>query len=160
MIYIVIAIPVIILILLFVSNITIREYSKINTNDSTNDNYAEISQQKTKAEIKTFPIKINDKTIFINIENVTSFTADNNYVNLNDIEGNKYLLDNSLKNLMDKLPANFIRIHRSTIVNKKLIKEIYKYFNGRYAIIMNDKLKSKLISSQSYSKTIKEIIEL
>lgn len=156
-------------------NITIREYKDINNNPSNTEantrNQESISQEtqieNSKEQVDNqhqsythFPVKIGDKVIFIKYDDIASFTADNIYVNLNDIEGNKYLLDNSLNNLEEKLPQYFIRVHRSTIVNRNLIKEIHKYLNGRFALIMKDKINTKIVSSQSYATKIKELIEI
>lgn len=163
MIYIALVLPVIVLTLIIITllalNITMKKYDKLNLTN-LNENKFKESEEVKKESILTFPIKVNDKTILINIETIIAFSAEGNYVILNDVEGNKYHFEFSLKNLIEKLPENFIRIHRSTIINKKMIKEIHKYFNGRYALIMNNKLKSKFISSQSYSTIIKKIIEI
>jgi DNA-binding LytR/AlgR family response regulator len=177
--YIIIAaLVVIVLVILFIIkevNITIREYKNLNNShpyaDEEIDRSKDISQETltedpkeqpdNKSKITTnFPVKIGDKVIFIKVENIVSFTADNIYVNLNDIDCNKYLLDNSLSNLELILPVNFIRIHRSTIVNRNLIKEIHKYLNGRFALFMKDKMGTKFISGQSYAARIKELIEI
>jgi two-component system, LytTR family, response regulator len=177
--YIVIAALVVIaLVILFIIkevNITIREYRNINRGQPLDDEKNKISkdisqepliegpkeQLDNKSQITAnFPVKIGDKVIFIKVENIVSFTADNIYVNLNDIDCNKYLLDNSLSNLELRLPVNFIRVHRSTIVNRNLIKEIHKYLNGRFALFMKDKIGTKFISGQSYAAKIKELIEI
>lgn len=154
-------------------NITIKEYKNLNNKSgesivtNQNENKQEpIAEPSKNYNIKQnhfnsdFPVKIGDKVILIKYDNIVSFTADNIYVNLNDIDGNKYLIDNSLNSLEEKLPANFLRVHRSTIINRDLIREIHKYLNGRYALLMKDKTNSKIISSQSYSPKIKELIEL
>lgn len=155
-------------------NISIKEYKDIKNNPSDIEaetlNQEEINQERKIENFKEqsdkqhqsntdFPVKIGEKVIFIKYDNIVSFTADNIYVNLNDIDGNKYLLDNSLNNLEEKLPVKFIRVHRSSIVNSNLIKEIHKYLNGRFALIMKDKTNTKIISSQSYTTKIKELIE-
>jgi two-component system LytT family response regulator len=177
--YIVIAALVVIaLLILFIIkevNITTREYKNLNSSQPFADEKIEMSknisqepliespkeQIDNRSQITTnFPVKIGDKVIFIKIENIVSFTADNIYVNLNDIDCNKYLLDNSLSNLELRLPVNFIRVHRSTIVNRNLIKEIHKYLNGRFALFMKDKIGTKFISGQSFAAKIKELIEI
>jgi DNA-binding LytR/AlgR family response regulator len=175
---VIVAIVVIALVVLLIIkevNITIREYKNLNysqpyADDEIRRNKNISEETKTedpneepdnKYQITTnFPVKIGDKVIFIKVENIVSFTADNIYVNLNDIDCNKYLLDNSLSNLELRLPINFIRIHRSTIINRNLIKEIHKYLNGRFALFMKDKIGTKFISGQSYAAKIKELIEI
>lgn len=165
MIYLLIFLPVVILILvlfvIFGLNITLKKYKQLNIENSKEIKEEVLEEDETKSEIlETFPVKINDKTIFVKMEKIIAFCAEDNYLTLKDMDGNSYLFDYTLKSLSEKLPKNFIRIHRSVIINKTHIKEIHKYFNGRYAVIMNDKLNSKIISSQSYSTVIKELTRI
>jgi two-component system LytT family response regulator len=58
--------------------------------------------------------------------------------------------------LEEKLPDEFVRIHRSFIINTDLIKEIRKSFNGSLAFVLNDKEMTRLNSSRSYSASLRE----
>ncbi len=113
-----------------------------------------------KVSVSKFPVKIGDKLIFIEPENIVFFKANDNYVDLFDNQSNKYLLDQTLNELESKLPNSFFKIHRSIIVNGALISEIHKYLNGRFALIMNDQAKTKLISSRSHAPVIKQLYRL
>ena len=113
-----------------------------------------------KITVNKFPVKIGDRLIFIEPENIVFFKANDNYVYLYDNESNKYLLDLTLNDLESKLNNTFFKIHRSIIVNGARIIEIQKYLNGRFVLIMNDVTKTKLISSKSYSSTVKQLFQL
>jgi two-component system LytT family response regulator len=58
--------------------------------------------------------------------------------------------------LENRLPGEFVRIHRSFIVNKLMIKEIQKHFKGTYVFVMNDPAGTKITSAGSYSESIKQ----
>ena len=79
---------------------------------------------------------------------------------IHDLEGNEYITDYTLKSIEPKTPKDFIRIHRSYIVNTKAIKEIHKYFNGKYACVLRDKPQSKVVSSLSYTEQVKALFRI
>ena len=110
--------------------------------------------------MEKFPVNIGNKVIFIQEDQIIYFKADDNFVYLFNGEGNKYLMDITLGELLDKLPTNYLKIHRSTIVNSNKIIEIQKYLNGRYALIMDDAIKSKLMSSKSNAEGIRTLYQI
>jgi hypothetical protein len=61
----------------------------------------------------------------------------------------------SLNELVQRLPDNFIRVYKSFIVNNEMIKEVYRHFNGRFAITMGNRGGSRLISGSTYYETLK-----
>lgn len=64
--------------------------------------------------------------------------ADGNYISIHT-EKTKHLQLETLSNFEKKLnPKNFVRIHRSIIVNLHFIKEIQSHFNGDYSVIMKN----------------------
>jgi len=50
-------------------------------------------------------------------------------------------------------PAEFLRIHRSTIVRIDRIKELHPWFNGDYQVTLKDG--TKLTMSSSYKQKLK-----
>jgi two-component system LytT family response regulator len=61
------------------------------------------------------------------------------------------LLRESLSWLESRLdPKNFLRIHRSTIVNLNKIKEVQSWFYGEYRILLYDG--TALMLSRTYRK--------
>ena len=87
------------------------------------------------------------------------FSAENNYIFLTDVTGNNYLVDSNLADLEIKLPKEFIRIHKSTIINKNLIREVKKLGNGRFNLIMKCDKERVISCSKSYNEKIKSIID-
>ena len=53
-----------------------------------------------------------------------------------------------------------MQINRANIVNTQRIKEIEKHFNGKYQILMKDKVQTRLISGGTFGDSIKELFEL
>lgn len=114
----------------------------------------------TQKDIRDYyPVKEGNKITLIRYDEIVDFSANNNYIFLTDINGRDYVVDSNLTDLESKLPADFIRVHKSTIINKKLISEVKKLANGRYDLVMKCE-KSRVIScSKNYNEKIKKIID-
>ncbi len=70
-------------------------------------------------EITNIPVKLGDRMLFIKIDDIIYFSADEKYVTIHTKDGKTYLSDSSLKSLEEKLTEKFIRVHRSLLVNIK-----------------------------------------
>lgn len=106
-----------------------------------------------------YPVKEGSKISLIRFDEIVDFSANNNYVFLTDMTGKDYLVESNLTELESKLPKDFMRVHKSTIINSKLIGEIKKLANGRYDLVMKCD-KSRIIScSKSYNENIKSLID-
>ncbi len=71
----------------------------------------------------------------------------------------KFTYKNTLHHLEELLPGNFVRTHRSYIVNIEFIKDIEPWFNGAYQItLINEEQNVPL--SRSHSKYFKEIMQM
>lgn len=119
-----------------------------------------IEALNTRKEFKSFPVKIGDKIIFIKPEDISYLEAKDKYVFIVTDENKEYLTDFSLSSLEDKLPRNFVRVHRAHIINTDKIKEIHKGFNSCFSIIMKDSAKSRIQTGRSYNDQVKAIFEL
>jgi two-component system, LytTR family, response regulator len=74
---------------------------------------------------------------FINVRDIAWIGADGNYADVH-AGGRTYTLRETLASLEAKLdPAEFARIHRSTIVNIRRIREIEPWFNGHHVVILD-----------------------
>lgn len=94
------------------------------------------TDNKSITQQKKLPISLGNKIYFIEIPNIQYVIADGNYVNI-FANNTKHVLRETLNNFEKKLgPADFIRIHKSFIVNLDFIKEIKKSSNGSYQICM------------------------
>jgi len=116
--------------------------------------------QAPKKEITSIPVKLGDRMLFVRIEDVSYFLAEEKYVNIVTKDGKTYLSDFPLKSLEEKLGESFLRIHRSLLVNVKRIKEINKHYGSRFVIKMDDSSQSKLISGRGYCEQVKGLGEI
>ena len=63
------------------------------------------------------------RTITIGAENITFLEGDGNYTYVYTCAGRKYLICKTLKWLACKLDSNFIRVHKSFLVNSDYVME-------------------------------------
>lgn len=91
----------------------------------------------------------------INVEDIIYLTAASPYVNIY-LHSKKYLITNTLKSLEEQLNRNqFVRIHKSHIVNVSKVKSIISRQNGDYDItLLNDIV---LRVSRNYASNFKII---
>ncbi len=115
-----------------------------------------LAQNYEQKKPTAFPVRLGDRILLLRYEQLSYFEADDKYVALFTVAGKKYLTDNTLNGLEQKLPSNFLRVQKSYIINKEKIKEIHKHFNGRFVIIMDDKTQSRILSGMTFYEVIKE----
>ncbi|QNL50988.1 response regulator [Olivibacter sp. SDN3] len=115
---------------------------------------------KPKKEISSISIKVGDRIIFIKTADIVFIVAEEKYVFLYDTKGNKHLTDYTLQRLEEKLPNDFLRIHRGSIINRHYIKEIRKGFNGSFTFVMANPEASRLKSSRGYQEAIRMQLDL
>lgn len=114
-----------------------------------------MKQLLVKKDIKTLTVKIGDRILLIKLDDILFIDAEDKYVFLNTADGKKHLTDFTISALEDKLPEQFLRIHRGTIINTDHIKEIRKGFNGALVFYLNH-TDAKLTSSRSNGDMLRE----
>ena len=86
----------------------------------------------------SFPIKANGKICFVEMNTIQYIEASGYYIEIFTLE-KKYLHRESLTRILSKLdPLQFIRIHRSTIINSKYLLEINHIGAGDIEVQMKD----------------------
>ncbi|MHA4842889.1 LytR/AlgR family response regulator transcription factor [Flavitalea antarctica] len=97
-----------------------------------------------------FLVKLGQKLIFVDTACVHLFEADNKIVYLQDHEGNRYTIDQTLEKLEETLdPHKFFRVNRRYLVNIDAIQHIRPYFNNRLKLCVKGNLpKDDLIVSR------------
>ncbi len=142
---------------------TIEKIDQFNDVESTiniENLIEQFNREYKKNDATSIPVKVGDKVIFIRLDEVSYFQADEKYVSVVTKHAKSYTLDSSLKRLQEKLPDYFVRVHKSYLINKNLLKEIRKHFNNRFVLILEDYNQSKLTSGRSYYNKIKTMFEL
>jgi len=88
--------------------------------------------------ISTILVSDRNKKHSIYVSEILYFSANPPYINLH-LEGKKYLYNETLKSISVKLnPEQFVRVHKSTIVNIKMVASFTTRLNGDYDLTLNN----------------------
>jgi DNA-binding LytR/AlgR family response regulator len=129
------------------------------------DVYSTRLKKKDESPVNNPGQKIHKVTVdkgntlgFIDLQDIFYFKADHKYTIAHTFD-NTYLLNKSLNFLEEKLPDDFVRVHRSYLVNLNCVGNLLKCGNGKYDVVINDKSRSRLpMSRQGRSKLTNSFI--
>jgi two-component system, LytTR family, response regulator len=102
------------------------------------DRSGSASAPSPRSHAVRFTVRDRDRYVLVRATDIDWIDAAANYVRLNT-RGRGFLLRMTLAEMERRLdPAEFMRIHRSTIVNSSRIKEIRPDAHGDYDIVLTD----------------------
>ncbi|MGN6417411.1 MAG: LytR/AlgR family response regulator transcription factor [Pseudobacter sp.] len=91
-----------------------------------------VEAEKNTPFLRQITINKGKTSILVDVDNILYISAATPYVCLH-LENRKHLYNHSLKNTEFSLdPQQFLRIHKSTIVNLKMVKSYTSRLNGDY----------------------------
>lgn len=90
-----------------------------------------------------------NRSVFLNVGEIARFEAERNNVAIHSRRGT-FSIRATLESLEHKLdPQQFVRVHRSHVVNLDAIKEIHPWFHGDYKLALHDG--TELLWSRRYA---------
>jgi two-component system LytT family response regulator len=99
-------------------------------------------------QVDRFVVKTGGRIYFVRADEIDWIEAAGDYLILH-VGSDTHLIRETMAAIEAKLDSKqFLRIHRSTILNMDRVKELQPYFNGEYIIILKDGTELKL--SRSY----------
>ncbi len=110
------------------------------------------SLEEPQRFLERFVVKTAGRAFFVKVEQVDWIEAQGNYVSLH-VNTEEHLIRDSLAKLESKLdPNQFVRIHRSTMVNINQIKELYPASHSDYFVMLRSG--KELLMSRNYRKKL------
>jgi two-component system LytT family response regulator len=89
-------------------------------------------------------IKSSGEIFFVKVEEIDWIEAEGDYMKFH-VGGRSHLMRETMARLEARLdPRQFVRIHRSTIVNLDRVQKLSPAFAGEYAVILRDGTKLRL----------------
>jgi DNA-binding LytR/AlgR family response regulator len=99
--------------------------------------------------------RVGDSTFFVNIDDVHYFRADHGYT-LVKTELKELLIETPLIELEARLDqAEFVRIHRNTLVNMKHVSSLKRLLDGRIQVVLQSG--EELPSSRRYADNLRNL---
>jgi len=85
---------------------------------------------------RRFPLKVGGRTVFVELQDIDYLEAAGNYVRVHVGQQN-YLTRDTMAAFETRLTdTEFVRIHRSVIINRRRIKELKPWFTGEYVVTL------------------------
>jgi two-component system LytT family response regulator len=115
---------------------------------------ADVESPGKNKPLERVMIKSGGRIFFLRLEQIDWIEAAGNYVRLH-VGEDVHLLRETMNGLEAKLDARqFLRIHRSTIVNVERIQELQPLFHGDYVVILRGG--KQLTMSRNYREKLQE----
>ena len=113
--------------------------------------------RQDRRPVDRLAIKQDGRVIFLRIPDIDWVETDGDHVRIH-IGPHVYVHRMTLTRLEEKLSeSQFLRIHRSTLVNVDRIREMQPWFQGDYVLIMHDG--TRLTTGRSYRERLKGLLE-
>jgi len=100
--------------------------------------------------------KLGDRVQFVPLDRVTHFFAEGK-LTYAATPGKNYVIDDSISQLEAKLdPSQFLRIHRSHLVNLAFVTEVSSWFGGKLVAKLSDAAKTELPVARDRVRMLKD----
>ncbi|KAF1681508.1 MULTISPECIES: LytR/AlgR family response regulator transcription factor [Bacillus] len=130
---------------------TLKKYKKGNRDNVEADQGSHTGQHK-------LALSVGESIVIVDTKDIIYAGTEERHVNVKTFD-TSYTVSDTLVMIEKKLPdADFIRVHRSFVVNTEYIKEIQPWFNSTYNLIMKDG--SKIPVSRTYAKELKKLLHI
>ncbi len=139
-----------------------KHFSQDNRNQLQSEVENLLKSLKTnQKEYKTrFLVKLGERLVALNVDEVAYFQAEEKIVLLITKEGKKYAVDYSLDELENLVsPDSFFRLNRQYIAHFQSIKTIHTYFNGKLKLELIPDIKQEVLISREKSSIFKEWLD-
>jgi len=132
---------------------------RIQNEDNNDEKLEELTNSRPGEDfIDRIVVKDRHKIHIITVDQIRYIESLDDYVMIYTNDG-RHMKQKTMKYFENNLdPKDFIRIHRSYIVQVENIAEIQQYEKESYVVILKDKDKTKLKVSKTGYKKIKEVL--
>ncbi len=93
--------------------------------------------RKEQTYLARIPVRVDEHIVLIDVDEIDWFEANRNTVRVHAGKSTHELRE-TMANLESRLhPRQFVRVHRSAIVNVKRIKAIHPWFHGYHVLVLD-----------------------
>lgn len=130
-----------------------------STNVSAAPSSAPPAATKTLALSDQLLLKFGTKSRFVPLNNLVFVRSADNYTELHVEDGSTALMRKTLEEWAESLPQEiFLRLHRSTLVNKHFVEELVMESAGKYCIRLSG-IGELFPISRSYASAVREALQ-
>lgn len=108
-----------------------------------------------KLYARQIPVHTARKILVLPVEEILWFAVESRLVYAH-VDGRAYMTNFTLRELEERLdPEIFFRAHKSRLVNLQQVKEIVRWFGGRYRLVMKDEEASQVELSRVQARELR-----
>ncbi|MFP6663518.1 MAG: LytTR family DNA-binding domain-containing protein [Deltaproteobacteria bacterium] len=116
---------------------------------------AERAAAPRKSYAVQIPVHTARKILVLPVEKILWFAVESRLVYAH-VDGRAYMTNFTLRELGERLdPEIFFRAHKSRLVNLRQVKEITRWFGGRFRLVMNDAEASQVDLSRVQARALR-----
>lgn len=116
-----------------------------------------LTQLEAPAAARRLALRVDGRTLFIDAADVDWLEAVDNYVRVH-VGRQTYVVRATLSRMESRLPAaQFLRVHRSSIINVDRVREVQPWFQGDYVLILHDG--TRVTSGRSYRQALQRLLK-
>lgn len=111
--------------------------------------------EPNKVYAKQIPVHTARKILVLPVDEILWFAVESRLVYAH-VDGRAYMTNFTLRELEERLdPEIFFRAHKSRLVNLQQVKEIARWFGGRYRLVMKDEQSSQVELSRVQARELR-----
>ncbi len=115
---------------------------------------------QTKPVLRRIPVRRGARIALVDVLTAVFFRAEDKYTVLYTSDA-EHVIDRTIDELEQALdPEQFLRIHRSAIVNVNFVRDLTAVEGGRFLVALTDARGSRLYASRTGAKTLRERLGL
>lgn len=131
----------------------IQSGNEVSNSDKTNNSLISLQLFHDQEKLR-ITVKHNDRLLVLPLSEISFCEADGNYIRIQHKQS-QFLIRKTMNELEGELlPAGFIRVQRSFLVNRFAVKEIHPHFNGDAIIVLHDG--KKIPCSKTYRNELQK----
>lgn len=105
-----------------------------------------------RVSLERLPIKESGRILLLHVKDIDWIGSADNYVEIH-VGPQVHLLNETMNSMERRLAAeNFVRISRTTLVNRQRVQQLQPLFHGQYAVLLRDG--TRLTLSRSYRQQL------
>ncbi|MBI2841429.1 MAG: response regulator transcription factor [Acidobacteria bacterium] len=113
--------------------------------------------RKARPYLRRLGAKSGGRIVFLRTEDVDWIGATDNYITLH-VGMDEHLIRATMNGIEAKLdPEQFVRVHRSTIVNLDRVKELHPWFRGELVLVLKDG--TRLAVGRNFRSRLRHLFE-
>ena len=109
----------------------------------------------TPPMVDQVPMWVDGRVLFLNARDIAWIDADGDFVRAH-VGTSQYSTRETMADFESRLPATFVRVHRSYIINRQHIREIQPWVKGDFVIILADG--KRVTTGRTYRARVRSLL--